>query len=156
MAMRELTDYEREKWFDDIGRFNAPEFLETGCEPDEAYHTVERATEQRDYGLADWFVEAAQVQALDMYYDQVVWYYTEAYDEPEDHGLPPLQEFEAKAKELGVESMPDYGQSSDDIRRLWDWAMEWREEHRQETKDRLEAKYLQERLDQINKNARRM
>lgn len=152
--MRELTEYEKSKWLDEYNRFDAPEFIPTGCEPDEAYETVSQCTRMNDYGLSDWFVAAAVVEALDMYYYQIYGYYVEQFDDPEDLGLPSLKDFVAKATEMGLSGkrVPYYGEEiSDDYRRLWDWAMEWRDEHEEETRDRLRIRRLREELERMEK-----
>lgn len=150
--MRELTPYEIERWKQD-GYFEAPEFLSYGDELGEAYDAVVDVTEKSDY-LGKEVVQAAEIEVLNMYYFQLH-LYTGAYggpDQPEDLGLPTRADLIAKSKELSLDSakMPyEVAEFSDDHRRLWDWAMEWREEHLEETRAAKETAELERRLAQI-------
>jgi hypothetical protein len=134
-TFRELTEYEKKKWFDDYGRFNMHEnaFLGYGDELGEAFLGALYCTNKADYGLDDWFVLAAQVQVLDMYYDQIH-LYTGEYggpDYPEDYGLPSLGTFIHEYRKRGIESLPSLyrfdgslPKYTDKQRELWDWAMD--------------------------------
>jgi hypothetical protein len=141
--MRELTEYEKEKWFD-RHHFEAPEFLMDGAELGDAYEHVERATHMGSYGLSIEYVQASVVECLDMYYGQLGWIYLDGQEDPEELGLPSYDVLCDRANELGV---PEFHESmNDDDRRLWDWAMEWREEHLEETQNRLRAERLRREL----------
>ncbi len=144
--MRAITEYERNKWFDKWNRFEIyPEFegfLMYGDELGEAFDNVARATHMRDYGLPDAYVEHATIVALDMYYDQLYWYYVEAQDEIEEVGLPSPELIIEKAKEAGIKKIAYYGEPrTDEERKLWDWALEWRDEHIEELLDRRRAEW---------------
>jgi hypothetical protein len=150
--MREPTEYEKEKWYDEYDRFlemEEDDFLSYGDELGEAFISVYSCTRMEDYGLSDWFVKAAQIQCLDMYYDQIL-VYTDEYGgnkEPEDLGLPSEDEFIAKWKELGVKTLAYWDEPrSDAERKLWDWAMEWREEHYEEWELNHERKFHENAL----------
>lgn len=146
--MRELTDYEKQKW-GEWHRFELSEddFLNYGDELGEAFLAALSCVGKRDYGLSDEFVAHAMVQSLDMYYDQLVFFYMDAYEEPEEYGLPSEELVASKSVELGVnDQLIDYGNTTDEARQLWDWAMEWRDEHREETYVRQRKEHLQREL----------
>lgn len=127
--IRDLTPYEKEKWLDEYGRFEMGEdrFLCYGDELGEAFQGALYCTDKSDYGLSDWFVQAAQIQVLDMYYDQLH-IYTDlygGYETFESLGLPDKMEFIAKGYELEVTTIPHFGVGYEDKhRKLWDWAFE--------------------------------
>jgi len=157
--MRELTPYEKEKWFDEYKRFKmessdgAPWFLGYGDELGEAFDGALYCTDKESYGLSEEFVLAAQIEVLDMYYYQIHYYTGEygGYETPETLGLPPVDDFIAKAKELGCEDLRPWVEFSDNNRRLWDWAMDWRGEQWQRIESLLDGASLiaSERLRQI-------
>lgn len=136
--MRELTEYEKEKWFDG-GWFEAPEYILYGHEVGEAYDALVHAEEQGTY-LSDEVVVALQIEILTMYYYQFVEVYHEKYYEPEEYGLP---SFDSIVNALGPATQMQ----------AWDWAMEWREEHRQQTEDRLLAQRLRKELERLEKRS---
>lgn len=152
--LREITAYEREKWFDGtyfmIEEGETDVFLSYGDELGEAFDATVSCANKGDYGLSGWFVNAAQVQVLDLYYDQILLYTGEygGADEPEDLGLPPREVFLAKAKEMNVEELSYFGEPErkDDERRLWDWAMKWREDHMEEFTEKKRIERLEYEL----------
>ena len=149
--MREVTDYERHKWFDEYGRFKIyPEFegfLQYGDEYGEAFNNAARATHMEDYGLPSEYVKHAEIVVLDMYYYQATWFYQDKYDEPEDFGLPTREEFLIQAKALGVVRLSyDDAIRPDNERVLWDWAMKWREDNREENQRKAEIKRHEHQL----------
>lgn len=163
VTFRDFTPYEREKWLDNLGRFEfgedapSPHFLSYGDELGEAFDAALGCSDLTDYGLSDEFVHAARIQVLDMYYDQIL-LYTGSYsqDRPEDLGLPPQEVFANEAKTFGVEGLANFGQErSDDERRLWDWAMQWREEHAEETENKRRADALRAELERLERKAAR-
>jgi hypothetical protein len=159
--MRELTEYEKEKWLD-FGYFEAPEFLMNGDELGEAYNALARVVNYSDY-LSEKIVDAAIVEILDMYYYQMH-IYTGLYGdvgEPEDFGLPTQEAFELKIIETfrnaGIteeqasgEELIDIPESMGDLhKKAWDWAMEWREEHLEETLRQKELEFHQKRVKEL-------
>lgn len=138
LSVRDITPYEKEKWFDKYNRFGMDEasFMMYGDELGEAFDQALAVANNAE--LSDDFVEHATVVCLDMYYDQMLEVYDErSYcDEPEELGLPTLGLFKEKAKELGVTRLSDYSSPdrTDTERNLWDWAIEWRETHKDETR----------------------
>lgn len=151
--MRELTEYEKDKWLDQYGRFlemEESDFLLYGDELGEAFTAVFNCTNMPDYGLSDEFVQHAIVQTLDLYYDQFYTIYIDGYDDPEDHSLPSGNLLIEKAKELGIDNLTSYyGNTDDDTRKLWDWAMEWRREHFDEIWKETRIKQLKDELESL-------
>jgi hypothetical protein len=138
--MRELTEYEKQKWFDELNRFEmdseyeSPYFLFYGDELGEAFNGALYCTDKADYGLSDEFVAHAQIEVLTMYYNQLIVYAGQYGDEPEEVGLPPLNVVRAEFPDLlDEDGWPLEGVSNEACMRAWDWAMEWREEHLEET-----------------------
>jgi hypothetical protein len=133
MMIRELTPYEREKWLPDGHWFELDEddFLTYGDELGEAFMVALQATHMGDYGLSDEFVAHAVVQSLDMYYDQIMLYTGNygGYHTPEELGLPPKDVFLQQASDMGIAQISYFGSPNrtDKERKLWDWAMEWRD-----------------------------
>ena len=150
--MRELTAYEKEKWFDNIGRFNPPEFLMWGAELGDAYEHVSQATHMKDYGFSEEFVQAAIVETLNIYYGQLEWIYEDEQEDPEGLGLPPAELLLGKAAELGYTDR-DYLSIFHSHRKLWDWAMDWREEHLEDTVNQKRALELRKELERIEKRS---
>jgi hypothetical protein len=152
--MRELTTYEKEKWYDKWNRFEMDSsdgesyFFSYGNELGEAFDGALYCTDKESYGLEDWFVHAAQVQVLDMYYYQIM-YYADAYggyETVDSLGLPSLsilrEQFPGVFEENGLPANPD----STAWRQAWDWAMDWREEHLDEHEVRLREQQLRAEL----------
>lgn len=147
--MRELTEYEKKKWGEKPYEFSMTEddFLSYGDELGEAFLAALTCTGMGDYGLSDEFVALAVRECLDMYYYQIH-LYTGAYggyDTPEDVGLPPFAVFREKAIEHGLGQKP-VNHLDSEFQELFDWAMEWRDEHREETYLRQRKESLQREL----------
>lgn len=151
--MRELTEYEKQKWFDEYDRFEAPEFLSYGDEVGEAYDALVNAEDCGTY-LPDELVVALQIGILNMYYYQMAIYPDEygGYDTVESLGLPPHDLMHKKLLELQCEDW-NYPEPTDKMREAWDWAMNWREVHKQETEDRLLAQRLRKELERLEKRS---
>lgn len=134
--MRKLTEYEKQKWFDELGRFEAPQFLMDGSELGYAYQQLED-TERcgTSYGLSQEVVDVLRVEILQQYYDQYQWIYVEQQQDPEEYGLP--------AYELLPRDLPRMEQ--------WDWAMDWRDEHLEETSDRIRVEQLRKELARLER-----
>lgn len=136
--IRELTQYEKDKWIDFGMLSDEPLFLTNGDELGETFaHLLE--TEACGAYLSDEFVKAIQAEILDMYYYQIH-LYTGEYggdDQPEDLGLPHEDLFMEEARGLGFEDLDDVSNGAhlgqDEARELWDWAVEWCLEHEEET-----------------------
>lgn len=150
--MRELTEYEKKKWFDGhYFEMDASEvFLGRGDELDRAFNCVLSCTDQADM-TSDEFELAARIQALDMYYYQIH-YYTGAYGgyvEPEElnaeYGLPPVDIFWKQAESMDIEEIDE--DINDRERELWDWAMEWRRTNFDRTRAEARIRNLKEELD---------
>lgn len=140
--VRELTQYEQVKWFDKYNRFEAPEYISYGNELGETYDSLVRAEENGTY-LPDDLVLTLQIGILDMYYDQLGYYHGAYSEEPEEVGLP--------SRALVIYQQVFYlnENPNSDIanRRVWDWAMQWREDHLNETSlAQREERLLQELL----------
>lgn len=149
--MRELTRYEKEKWLDQYGRFQMdegePRFLMGGSELGEAFSLVTQATRMKDYGLSEEFVKAAMVQALDMYYDQLVWFYTFEGEPTNEYGLPDMKVVHPIAQSMGIFlDRLDYGDYNDTARKLWDWIVHWMNLHQDETTKERKISALQHEL----------
>lgn len=147
--MRNLTPYEKEKWFDDLGRFEAPEYVSYGDEIGETYDKVEACTRIGDY-VGDEFELAAQIVLLDMYYDQLPLYYVDEHIEPEEAGLPSRELLEEQARIMGfdISEIPSYGLVTTFLfpMQLWDWCMEWRENNLQYSFKKQRIKNLEHEL----------
>lgn len=142
--MRELTVYEKKKWFDKYDRFEIPEFLEEGTEFSEFMHTLAHLVEMgSSYGMSDEFEKFAQIEYLDRYYDEIYHTYTGEWGmEPDEHGLPPIEEVKRRqdrAMELGVDKLTA-------VRMACDWAMRWKNEHYMETFKKQRKEALQREL----------
>lgn len=142
--LRELTKYEKKKWFDKYDRFNPPEALNEGTEYTEFMHTLQSLVEMgTSYGMSDEFESAAQIEYLDRYYDLIFHTYSGEWSlEPEEFGLPPIEDVmqrQSRAIMLGVDKLTA-------MRMALDWAMSWREKHREETFKRKRKEALQKEL----------
>jgi len=162
---RELTAYEKDKWFSEYNHFYYDSFegdnryarpndlfLLRGDEHGEAFDDALAVATNSDY-LPDEFVTYAQTVVLDYYYDQLSWFYIDdASDGPEYVGLPSRELLIEKAKEFGVDEVVDYRRSdirTDEERKLWDWAMEWRTEHWEETLKQRKIEELESKLENL-------
>jgi hypothetical protein len=145
--VRELTEYEKQKWFDDIGRFEAPEFVMHGDELGEAYDSLVFAEDHGTY-IDDEIVAAIRIGILDMYYYQMIDLYCQDWgaDDPEDLGLPSQEAFKMKWDLITPNS-----RITDEMREIWDWAMDWREEHKDDTYKRLRAERLRQELERLER-----
>lgn len=143
-----FSKYELKKWFDEYGRFEAPEFLAYGDELGEAYDSLVRVEESSTY-LGDALIEAVRREILDIYYYQVHLFDGSygGYDTAEDFGLPPA--------ELVIDRYKRYFERTKDIEEsyklVFDWAMKWRDKHREETETRNNIKRLEEELARFNR-----
>jgi hypothetical protein len=156
--MREMTEYEKKMWSNWYS--DGPEFITYGDELGEAFDAALACTTMADYGLSDEFVEAAKIQVLDMYYYQVHLYTGDygGYETAEELGLPPLEDFYAKIKEIifrdnlqvnMIDHLSVYS-DSDTCKEAFDWAMEWRREHIDELRKRYRVKQLRQELDSLD------
>lgn len=147
--MRELTEYEKKKWFDGWKRFNAPEFLTYGDELGAAYDAIVELEQMGDY-FSDELALALATEALDMYYFQMAIYPDEygGYESVESLGLPPHDILQAELEKRG-ETLWDYIDPNDKMRETWDWAVDWREEHQEETYKRLKRERLERELERL-------
>lgn len=141
--MRELTTYEKEKWYDQHNRFEVPEFIMHGDEIGDAYDALESA-EGYDYIFDDEFVEALQVQILDMYYFQMVDWLDGGMNEEQAAALPSHESFLEKFHELGGDER--MFASHEISKQAWDWAMDWRAEHLDEYELRRREQQLRAEL----------
>ena len=147
--MRKLTDYEKDTWtLYDLGEDH---FLGRGDELGEAFDALLSVLASADY-LDKETVRAAYVNALDMYYYQIHYYTGEygGYDEAEDLGLPPLDVFRDMVVEAGGDPNA-VDETKDEYKKAFDVAMEWREEHWQETREQWRIKNLRAELERLEK-----
>jgi hypothetical protein len=143
--MRELSNYEKNKWFDEYGRFNAPEYLFYGDELGEAYNAVSEITRMKDYGLSDEFVDYAEIEVLNMYYDQALIYAGQYHKYPDEFGLPSLEQVLDKFPETF--NKDGWPQDDTNWQQAWDWAMAWREEHIEDWYKEVKKKQLLRELE---------
>jgi len=150
--VRELTEYEKSKWFDSIGRFDAPEFVGYGDESGEYYDSFVEAEHAAEYAHNDELQEFLQIEILDRYYENLAWLYSdEGYEPPEHYGLPEWDLVRERYLELGGTTDSGLADNEQLMKETFDWAMEWRELHKGETYDILRAKDLRRELEQVEK-----
>lgn len=148
--MRELTAYEKKKHYNRYNCFVPPDLIPEGSEWGNYMENLHSFVEMgSSYGASDWFEKAAEIEYLDQYYDHVRYIYEGnwGYSTPENEGLPPLEEAvsrQDRAKALGVDL-------DTALKMTIDWAMKWREDHWQETQDRLHKEHLECELARLKK-----
>lgn len=125
--MRELTEYEKKKWFDKYNRFELPEYLPQNDEWSEMMDWLGALADNSSYGLSDEFQKYVYVEYLDHYYDQIYYIYMGKWAgrTPEEYGLPSVENVirrQDRAMELGIDKLTA-------VRMACDWAMKWRHDH---------------------------
>jgi hypothetical protein len=147
--MRELTDYEANKWGTRY-EFKAPAFLAYGDEGGEDYDAfvkAQRASIAYDVSLA----EDIQALILDIYYDNIEWLIEEDYAEEYDLVLPNVEMLERKFFQLKRES--DLDPVTLRFMAL-DWAVDWGDERKEEIQKQRDIKRLAHKLEKLTKDTK--
>jgi len=145
MNVRQLTKHERKRYFDSMGRFEAPEFLGYGDESGEYYDAFVEAERAAGYlpSPQDKELEAhLQVTILDYHYENVRWLLNEGRDYYDEIILPPIEEVQeryVRYMKRGVDALQAYQMALD-------WVYKWREKNAHTIHQQLRALRLRDEL----------